>query len=134
LTFLSLQWRFLSFFVLFTAEVSLVVDASLPRPLRHLLPSRLAFQQIDLLRQLWITVSLALNQLLPLWSPLVPGRSVEDPQVIAAIQQAVAMSRELEALALAAADEQLSLVGDRSASGNEIDYGKILKREMEQCE
>lgn len=120
-------WRFLAFFLLFTCEMSLIVGppgSKLAHIICALSPHRTPFQLVALLRELWVTLSLALNQLMPLWVAPTASSVQNDEQINAMVQQALVLGRELEIMAVAACDEQVALV----SGGN----SQVLKSEMEQ--
>ncbi|KAK4698440.1 hypothetical protein P7C70_g7835, partial [Phenoliferia sp. Uapishka_3] len=61
-------WRFLLLLLIASLELSLLLSPS-PSPLfSTLLPTRETYQHIELLRQFFISSSMAISQLLPLWT------------------------------------------------------------------
>lgn len=120
-------WRFLAFFILFTCEMTIIVGprtSKLHNVLRILSPHRTPYQQVALLRDFWVTLSLALNQLMPQWVAPTASAAQNEEQINAMVQQALILGRELETMAVAACDEQVALV----AGGD----SQVLKSEMEQ--
>ncbi len=96
--------------MLFAIEVSFVSlsSSSVHAVFAGMFPLRLPFQNIALVRQLWIILSLALNQLLPLWTSADREKLSEEQEreVRAMLEQAFIVGKEVEGMAVYAAQQQ----------------------------
>ncbi|GAA6047854.1 hypothetical protein JCM3770_004675 [Rhodotorula araucariae] len=85
-------WRYLSLFLCVSLEFHLLLRST-PSPTFSLLfPARLPFEHTALLRQLFISASMAMSQLAPLLSPPRVGPSTTDDAVAAALHDAARLN------------------------------------------
>lgn len=93
--------RIYLFFALFAAELSLLFSPRSRTFFDLVFPSRCIYQHVALLQQLWITASLAINQIVPLWSTgTTETTTVRDPkaeeQLQLLLERSIIMAREME--------------------------------------
>ncbi|GAA5944008.1 hypothetical protein JCM1841_005390 [Sporobolomyces salmonicolor] len=105
-------WRYLSLFLCLALELHLLLRASPSPTFSFFFPSRLTYEHIALLRQLFISSSMAMSQLSPLLFPpsplhLAPSGSSEEQQAMArALADADALKPLLQRLAVLTASAE----------------------------
>lgn len=109
---------------------------------RVVFPSRCIFQHVDLLRQLWVSASLAINQLLPVWMPADSDKNNkgsnadEDERLKVVLKRIVVMARELELNDARALDQEVQALaqqGEREGISADA-IKRMLRDEVESCE
>ncbi|GAA5870130.1 hypothetical protein JCM3774_002600 [Rhodotorula dairenensis] len=103
-------WRYLSLFLCLALEFHLVMRSSASPVFSEIFPNRLPFEHVSILRQIFISTSMAMSQLAPVLFPPAPDTSAtdvpEDAQLARALHDADALKPLLTRLTqLAAATE-----------------------------
>ncbi|GAA5870172.1 hypothetical protein JCM1840_001582 [Sporobolomyces johnsonii] len=109
-------WRYLSLFLCLALEFHLLLRASPSPTFSFFFPSRLTYEHIALLRQLFISSSMAMSQLSPLLFPPSPlhlassGSSEEQQAMARALADADALKPLLQRLAVLTASAEAEVV------------------------
>lgn len=109
----SLQWRYLSLFLCLSLELHLIVWSGESPTFSRLFPNRLTYEHVSLLRQIFISTSMAMSQLAPVLFPPAPdvsGPASEEDQVAAALRDADQLKPLLTRLTRLAATAEAELL------------------------
>lgn len=109
---MSIQWRFISLLALIVGEATLLVSPGPTRLFSFFLPRRLIYQHILFLRQLFISTSFALAQLLPLVFP------VDSSEVNAMPNEEYVRAREKMVKEVAELTPLLERIGEVTRNGD----------------
>lgn len=97
-----MQWRYLSLFLCVSLEFHLLMRSTASPSFSFVFPSRLPYEHVALLRQIFISASMAMSQLAPLVSPPPPtpsGSPTGDEALAAALADAEQLRPLLQRLA-----------------------------------
>ncbi|GAA5980151.1 hypothetical protein JCM10908_001551 [Rhodotorula pacifica] len=107
-------WRYLCLSLCFALEFHLVMRSSASPTFSALFPNRLPFEHVSILRQIFISTSMAMSQLAPVLFPPAPdvsaGEATEDEQLARALRDADALKPLLTRLTQIAATSETEVI------------------------